>query len=310
VLVAIVARGQPEREIPPVLSLYTQLAITLSPLIFIRYDIFPALLSALGLYAMIRGRPMLAGALTGAGMAAKLYPVVFIPVFVVAYFVSRDRKSLFAFGFGLAAALVLIVPPFAWISGGKMWTALQFLQVRGLQIESVAAGIISLLKVLGVTQASSVHEYHAWHLETPLSAGALTVLPILLISAFVVASFCCAFRFWEEYHLKGRVSVQSMVAYSAIFLLILLVFSKVFSSQFLLWLLPFGVLLKRKQTLLLLATSLLTLIIYPLLYLSLIALEPLPVLMLNLRNILVILLLVWLLIEHRPSFRLPIQIPG
>lgn len=54
-----------------------------------RYDIIPALLTLLGLYAFGRDRPKLTGLFLALGVAAKLYPLVVAPVLIIAYVRQR-----------------------------------------------------------------------------------------------------------------------------------------------------------------------------------------------------------------------------
>ena len=58
--------------------------LLLGPVVFFRFDLWPALLIAASLVALDRSRPRLSGALVGAAFAAKLYAGVIIPPLGVA----------------------------------------------------------------------------------------------------------------------------------------------------------------------------------------------------------------------------------
>ncbi len=73
ILVAIIKLVQPERATSSILATYTQIIIALSPLLFWRHDIFLALLSVAGLYAILAKCPALAGVMIGFSIAKKFY---------------------------------------------------------------------------------------------------------------------------------------------------------------------------------------------------------------------------------------------
>ena len=73
--------------------------------------------------------------------------------------------------------------------------------------------------------------------------------------------------------------------------------NKVLSPQYLAWLLPFAALLPGPQALLLVAASVLTTIEYPILFDALRAIDPFPVLVVNVRNAMLLVLFVWILVD-------------
>src|SRR5207249_2134955 len=109
----------------------------------------------------------------------------------------------------------------------------------------------------------------------------------------------CLARFHEE-QVAGRVTSESLVAYSVAALLAFIATNKVFSPQYLIWLLPFAPLLRLRQASALLAICALTIVLFPFDYDHLLSMELLPVLLLNLRNLLVVALLVWLMVDRAP----------
>ena len=102
----------------------------------------------------------------------------------------------------------------------------------------------------------------------------------------------------------GAAQSETVVAYLAATLLVLLLTNKVFSPQYVVWMLPFGALLRRPQAYLLLVICVLTIVVFPLNYQALLKMQPLLVLILNARNLLLALLAVWLLAGHVSTRRL------
>ena len=110
----------------------------------------------------------------------------------------------------------------------------------------------------------------------------------------------CLRRFQDEHANSGAVTIGSLVAYVFIALLTFMVTSKIFSPQYIIWLLPFAPLLVRQQTVLLITIFTLTILIYPWGYSLLRKFPPGFVMLLNLRNMLVVALLLWLLVKRLP----------
>ena len=78
-------------------------------------------------------------------------------------------------------------------------------------------------------------------------------------------------------------------------MLMLLATAKVYSIQYVVWIVPLVALLEGRKFWLAAATVALTIPIHPLLYEGLVNQEPLPILVLNLRNALLLALLAWML---------------
>jgi uncharacterized membrane protein len=79
--------------------------------VFINWDVWAVLLAALGMLAFARSRPVLAGVCLGLGTALKLYPVLILgAVLVLALRTMRLRPAFQAFGGAAAAWLAVNVP--------------------------------------------------------------------------------------------------------------------------------------------------------------------------------------------------------
>ncbi len=299
-LIRIVSLSRPRRQPVPVLKAYALLMVVSAPLLPWRYDLFPALLTLLSLMSVLACHPTLAGLWLGLGIAAKLYPAVLLPVFVIYYFANRDYPSILRLLLGCIGVTVLILLPFMLIDTSGFFSMLRYHQLRGLQIESLPAGIISLAHLLGLTDASMVLNYNAWHIASPLSDVALKGQVFAFAFGFAVLYVVCWIRFREEYATDGTLNSGSLVAFLVAALLTFMVTNKVFSPQFIVWLVPLAPLLPTRQARTMLVVCLVTIIIFPFSYSDLIDMRILPVLLLNLRNLLVAGLLVWLLIEQLP----------
>ena len=285
----------------PALALYAVLVAVSAPLLPWRYDLFPALLTMLALLCVLRQRPGWAGIWLGLGVAAKLYPAVLLPIFGAYYLVGKNWSALLRLALGSAGALAVTLLPFVLIAPGPLLSFLRYHQMRGLQLESLPAGVIVLAHVLGMIPAKLVFNYGALHVDSPAAAVALRWLPVVMVLVFGVVLAGVWVRFCEEQAAGGRVTSESLIAYSLATLLAFIITNKVFSPQYIIWLLPFAALLRLRQAGALLAICAITITLFPFNYDHLLAMELLPALLLNGRNLLVVALLIWLLVERAPS---------
>src|SRR5436305_77355 len=99
-------------------SFYVALAPVLAgSLILSRFDLWPALLVAAALAALLRAHHRLGWAVLGGAFAAKLWPLVLVPAaFVWSYRAGRGRAALA--GLGVAAAVFV---PFALVAPRGLW---------------------------------------------------------------------------------------------------------------------------------------------------------------------------------------------
>jgi uncharacterized membrane protein len=297
----VIAQIRGLRAAGPALALYALLVAVTAPLLPWRYDLFPALLTALALLCVVRQRPGWAGIWLGLGVAAKLYPAVLLLVFGAYYLAGKNRPALLRLALGSAGALAATLLPFVLIAPGPLLSFLRYHELRGLQLESLPAGVIVLAHVLGITPARLEFNYGALHVASPLAGAVLSWLPVAFVVLFGVVLVSGMARFREEQAADGRVARESLVAYSVAALLAFIITNKVFSPQYVIWLLPFAPLLRLRQASALLAICALTIVLFPFNYDHLLDMELLPVLLLNLRNLLTAALLGWLLVDRAPA---------
>ena len=108
-------------------------------MILSRFDLWPALLATAALVLLVRGRHLSGWALLGAAVAAKLWPLVLVPL-ALAWSIRRGRP--FA-PFAGAAVLLAVTLPFAVVSPGGLWDSISGQASRPLQVESLGAAIVT-----------------------------------------------------------------------------------------------------------------------------------------------------------------------
>jgi uncharacterized membrane protein len=212
-LVWVVAAASPRA------ALYVALAPVLAgSLILSRFDLWPALLATGALVALLSGRQRLGWALLGAAVAAKLWPVALVPLALVW---SAHHGRLRAAGYG-AAVLALAVVPFLIVAPHGVVESVVGQGSRPLQVESLGG---ALLTTFGHPEIITSHGS-----QNATGHGALGAVFVLLQAAALVA-------LWISFA-RGPVTRERFVRYAAACICAFIVFDKVLSPQYLLWLIP------------------------------------------------------------------------
>ena len=229
--------------------------VALSPvlagsLILSRFDLWPALLATAALAALLAERHRLGWALLGAAVAAKLWPLVLVPL-ALAWSVRRGRLRASLAG---CAVVAVAFVPFAVVAPHGLWRSLSGQASRPLQIESLGAAVLT---AFGHPHVVTTHgsQNLAGH---GVLAAVFTALQIAALVALWVA------------FARGPATGGRLVRYSAAAVCAFVAFGKVLSPQFLLWLVPLVPLVRGRRGLaatgLLTAALVLTQVWFPLRY--------------------------------------------
>ena len=202
--------------------------LILGPTVLNRYDLWPALLTAAGLAALIGGRTLLGPALLGLATIAKGYAIVLLPLALVYVWRRSGReqakRSLLAYG----AAVAVVMLPFAALGPGGLKHSVWIQLRRGLHIESLAGSVLAAADRLGIYTADVFNGF-AIELEgtlPSLAAAASTLIQIAALGAV-----------WVVFA-RGEPSRQRLITASVAAVTAFVVFGKVLSPQFIIWLVP------------------------------------------------------------------------
>jgi Glycosyltransferase family 87 len=115
--------------------------LLLGELVLTRFDALPVALTAACVAALLHGRAHLAAVALGLAVAAKLYPLLLLPL-VAIYVLRRAGRREAAIVAGLAAATVaVVVVPFLALAPGEAWFSIRAQLTRGLQVESLPGSL-------------------------------------------------------------------------------------------------------------------------------------------------------------------------
>jgi hypothetical protein len=215
-------------------------ALALGTIIVRRYDALVSITLCVSLWATVARRPLLAGASLGVAAAAKLLPVVVWPVVALYLWREGRRRELARLTAAAAVAGAVIVGPALALAGGALADSLTYHSARPLELESTAGGLLSLLDGLAPDWVADDYSFGSSNVVGPAAAVPLalaTVLPLLGVVA-VLALTWRALRRSADDDAPGR--ERLLVVGSLAALVVIFVTGKVFSPQYLTWLLPLG----------------------------------------------------------------------
>jgi hypothetical protein len=192
--------------------------VLVGSLILSRFDLWPALLATGALAALVAGRDRLGWGLLGAGIAAKAWPLVLVPLALVWAWRRRRLPSAWVG----AAVLGLAVVPFAVVAPSGLWASVSGQASRPLQIESLGAALLTSFAhpVVGTSHGS----------QNVIGHGALGAVFALLQGLSLLA-------LWIAFA-RGPATPDRFLRYAAAAVCAFIAFGKVLSPQYLIWLVP------------------------------------------------------------------------
>lgn len=268
------------------------LLLLLSPILPFRYDFWPLAMALLGLWLAMSHRPVAAGLTLGAGAAMKLFPVALFPVFVIHWLLARNYRALGRCAGGMAFVGLLCWAPFLVKAP---WAPLSFLNYhrdRGLQVESTLAGVLLLARDLLQIPVKIVFNYGAFHVDSPYATPVLTLQPWLSLGVYVTV-LGITWRALRRSAAIPELQHRALLLATCCTLLAVVVTAKVFSTQFVVWVLPALALMPGRSFGLAILAVVLTCVVYPLDLANYVVMPGSKVIALNVRN----LILVWILIR-------------
>ena len=210
------------------LARYTVLYLLLSRLIVLRYDAATMYLGFAAAIWWFSGRRERGGFAAALGTLMKVYPAV-VAMVAAPWDLTRPGPLR---GRGLAAFIAaLLLGSLAWLAlGGRQGVveSLGYQLGRGFEYGSLYSGVQMLTAKAVGAEIAVVRDHAAWASVTPWSPRLLPV--VLPLQALAIATVCGVFV---------RRGMIEGVRFSGAAILAFIITGKVFSPQYLIWLLPF-----------------------------------------------------------------------
>jgi MFS family permease len=251
------------------------------------------------------------GFVTAIGVLTKIVPGLVMISALLVLLVYQKESPLWANAVssvvGLGLGLIVLNAGFYTVFGPGYLESFTYHMDRGIQLETVYAGLLLLARMFGYAVTHEV-SYGSSNVVSSLTGEIKFISPVLFLALTILITK----RVWNNPLSKSktedpgaRVSSQ-MILLTLTLLLTFMLTNKVFSPQYMIWIGPLMAVLVSvyprlwKISALFLFSCLLTQIIFPQLYDLLNAFHPAMVILLNVRNGLLILIL-FILIRDLPN---------
>ncbi|HEX6652925.1 MAG TPA: hypothetical protein VF072_09295 [Thermoleophilaceae bacterium] len=279
------------------------------------FDLFPVALVLAALLLLVRDRPRAGFGVLGVAVMTKVFPIVVAPV-AIAWLLARGRRrDAWQGALVCAAVMAAIAGAAVAVSPEGTLDAVRFQLDRPVQIESSPAMVVLGLDAAGAGHAESVKTFRSDGLLHPASDAVtslfLTALVVLvaLLCASAAAGAGAGRREGATAEAARGLVLASLAACAGFAL-----FGKVFSPQFVAWVLPLGALaFAWRMHALALAVALvavLTQIEFPAHYFDVVAREPLAIGAVAVRNAALAAVIGLTLRELRAPRRALVRSPG
>ncbi len=222
-------------------------ALLLGPIMITRLDPITLFFLAAALLAVSYERPLVAGFSMALATGAKIVPVFLMPFFFLHWLLNRETRKALKFGLASAAGLGLVFLP-ALMAGPDNFRALfRFHGERPIQVESTFAALLRLQELFLGTTAQAVHSFGSWNITAasahlyeaaskPLALGTVAVMLVIYWRGLVKTPE-------QDKVTRERWLLSACGATVAG----LMVFSKVFSPQYLIWTWPWFFLINKRK---------------------------------------------------------------
>jgi len=267
-----------------------------------RYDATVALALAFSAWATVARRPVALGIAVGLAIALKLTPVLVVPLFAMLALREQRGRDLAISAAAAALAVLALASPSLIAAGGRLVETLRYHADRPVQIESTWGALLGLVHAVAPGAVLVEKTFGSTNVAGPLSQTAGRLAALATASGLLAVYFLT----WRRLGAAGAADrARATFAASAAVFAVFIACGKVSSPQYLVWILPLGLVLslsdgERLGLTLFLAVLALTQLIYPVCYAGLEALRPAACALVLARNLL---LLAW-------AFRLLARQPG
>src|SRR5260370_40750635 len=195
-----------------------------------RFDIIPTALTLFAVICAVQKRWNWAFALLALATLSKFYPATLLVPFLLAlqqgaqgkWYAWRKWQPVVVFvGICMLAMCVSLL-----LSMVGTLAPLGFFGYRPVEVESLSASLLWVLSLLGKTSLKYVTTFGSLNVLSPLSSGVTSRMTVLLVVGI-------PYTWWLQWRRRIDLPMSCLLT-----LLILLITGKVFSPQYLIWVIP------------------------------------------------------------------------
>ena len=271
------------------LSVYSIGVLAVGPIIGEQFDIFAAVMTLFAVYFFWLGKTKTSWMFLALGTMIKLYPVLIAPVFLFYYLRNNQFTRIWQGVICFAGTCLVILLPNLITGPANLAKLAEYHLNRGLQLESIYSTVLLVASKLGLISVSVDFYSGSWHIISP-AAETLARMSTYLLALALVIVYVLIYKQIRP----GKSQFSRIGAYLLLVFLTLLIFSKVLSPQYIIWLLPLLPLLfvgwRSLIWTIFVLVGILTYYVFPIRYLDLIKLDTGVTIVLFIRNILIVLM--------------------
>jgi len=250
-VVALASRGASRRRLAVAAAAAGVAPIFVGPIFLNAYDLWPALLTAAALLAFVQRRERTTYVLLAVAVAAKVYPIVLLPLALIETWDRGGRVMIRRAALWFAGTLLVVHLPFAIVGPGGLRFSYWVQVKRGLEVESLGGAVLLVLDRLGVHHVElRAQPPGSTDVAGSLAGAIAAVSSLVALAAVLVVA-------WRYLHGRREPLVAAATAVVGF-----IAFGKVFSPQYVDWLIPLVPAAGAAASALLLATLALTHVVF------------------------------------------------
>ncbi len=212
---------------------YSIFIVAIGSLVEVRYDIAVAFLLMAGIAFFIRGKKSAAWVFLGLGFSLKIVPILVAPLFLIVHFHKGEKKEMWRGPLLMGATIVVLFLPFIVSGASGVMGSFLNLDRRPLEVESTLA--LPYLWAGNLDHQPVKTDSHFGSLNIVPSYGtAVGIAAAVILLTLLEISYM---RFANSFPDKQNWHVN-LIRYATIMMVAFIVFGKVFSPQYLIWLIP------------------------------------------------------------------------
>jgi hypothetical protein len=197
--------------------------------VILRYDLWPAALTAATMLCVVLARYRIGAVFLGLAILAKVYPIVLLPLLAAYAWRNAGRREAVLFVGITAGVMALVFAPFLWYDGPSFIGTLAKAFDRSLQVESLGAAVLYVL-----------HAVAGQHITVQFGGGSHNLvgrLPDLAIDIQTYALVVLLLVLWVRFA-RGPADARTLILAAAGAVTIYVGLGRVLSDQYVIWLIP------------------------------------------------------------------------
>ena len=195
----------------------------------LRYDLWPAMLTAATMLSVVLGRYRVAGLLLGLAIVAKVYPVVLLPLLAIYAWRNAGRREAALFAAITFGVIGAVFAPFLILGAQPFIDTMTKAFERYLQVESLGASMLFVL-----------HAVNGTPIKVTFAGGSHNLVGVLPSQAIDLQTYALAVLLvilWYRFA-RGPADTRTLLLAAAGSVCLYVGLGRVLSDQYVIWLIP------------------------------------------------------------------------